>query len=388
MTSPAGSRMALQPLNTDRPAQILSLRKDLLGGRLNSGVNALRIARRYGVGCRIRWPDAAHRESAWDEALEDPQTLFAQSFVDDVLWTAAPSADILQPDYITKRQDPDLDEAAFHQHLSAGHALSISERTLRHKFPWERPDIVKRDFRDTFMALPFSQDAKHVMAASDAAQNAGGDIVCLHVRRGDIVENVKTSLGVWPNAYFPDEVYFAAIAQLQNAGATVHLYCGDPVIARDYQTRFPQLVVEPEDAKTTVPEKMLFDFSQLYSLSQASLIVSNGNSAFSAVAANLGNAPHKSVRHLLGPEMMKACCAGLLLRLAKGPEAFHYLGEFYQSVSFLLQWAFGAQEKQSFQATLAVALAHDVPLTRYLAGFTRKPEYADFLGDVQIDTAS
>ena len=129
-------------------SQVLGLRYDLLGAKLNSFLNALRIGQTYDLRSRAFWaltgPGARGR---WAKDLSRPDELFSDEFISRYLLTNPPIiADIESKFVYAQKKGPFKNASQLADVIARNGIVVLQERMEVISFPWEDPLKCKDDF--------------------------------------------------------------------------------------------------------------------------------------------------------------------------------------------------------------------------------------------------
>ncbi len=262
---------------------VLARRWDQLGSRLNAMVNAMATAEHLGLGFGYVWVRGA------DPALHDPSLLFLPSFAADFE---------LEPEDLEGRPvllQHEL-EVLGGEGVRRLAADPRSETLLEMNVPFgpftlppEDPEVSRARYRRCFGEMGWSAPARALIDLV-AAWPGGEGVAAVHLRAGDVIS------GGWRHwlhhtKHTPLPYACHAIDQLVGSGNVVLVTSDHPALV-DWLRRRSDRVLTAGDVVPgygDLPE-ILRAFADILLLSRCQVIVGPQWSAFSGLAADLGEA--------------------------------------------------------------------------------------------------
>lgn len=301
-------------------AKIVAVRNDRLGGRLGALLNAIRLATDYDISFSFTWADHADVSPE----LQKPQELFSENFIAEHRETERSYGD-LQKDLkaIENFRDPLAKEQFFNIKFSEVD-YKISEAMIPVVMPWENYSTVKTALAQSLLSINFSEAVSQAILKIEA-EFSGSSLTAYHLRRGDIIDpHARPSNVLWPDKYVPSVFYEKHIKRtisrdenskiliFSDAEHELNAFCGisSNIVRAD---RFLT------DLNLT---RLQNDFMELYLMSRCKTIVAPGASAFSGVAALIGNCSIVSVKEDLTNAERNDSMHELTKRIHSSPERF------------------------------------------------------------------
>ena len=291
--------------------QILAYRRDRLGGRLRSMVNAMRLALWGGVELRILWPVGHYAQE-----LADPT-----EFLD---------SDFVQAHFLRDEQEvKTLYDGATHlsefanyremrTHLNAGKNIVIENTKLPIALPKESKKKANLAFIETAKSIPPSAQVTQSLSQFDKLV---GDrkATALHVRRGDIIEPGRWSRSYWPTKYVPDDYYDVMIEA--DPEAAFLLFSDTPATLAQFEAVHGiRSAVDVLGLSELTPSQR--DFAELLSIARCQTVLAASDSAFSTAATLLGGVTKLSLPDDMTQDQRVEAEQRLISRVQAGPEAF------------------------------------------------------------------
>lgn len=294
---------------------IIAQRRDRLGARLLTLLNAMRIAQDYGTAYRVNWfPKGADApELATPEDLFKPEWI-AASFIDGAGFEKA-ERDAKQAWEFQNDPTP----AKLERHLKSGHALIVEEGFSVFTFAWENAAEVQSRYRDFIHQIGFTDALCDQMSRIDRAL-AGNGSTAYHVRRGDILTDTPWKHATWTGKIEPDEYYTAHMEGAADTPAIV--FSDQPETVAKFKARFPDLLTMTDITDVSGLTRARRDFLEMYAMSRAQQVIAPNVSAFSIAAARLAGSERLTFAKVLTPQAREKADAKLLARLKEGPDAF------------------------------------------------------------------
>lgn len=314
--------------------RLVAFRRDRLGARLLSIVNAWRIARDHDLPFCVHWPVVGGVGTDFN----DPTELFspdfvAQRFIDADTWRAIrPHVARIGP---FQAHPPETLAAALHAgtDVMVGTAFDITV------LEGEDPAQVTDSCREIYRALPFAAPLQATLGDIAAALDGA---VAYHVRRGDLSGDIKARNRAWPHKYVPEEYYRAHIRAEIGRGSTVVLFSDCPATVARMQDEFPQLRQAADFIDTAGLTPAARDFLELWAMSSCARIIAPEASAFSTTASDLGGVEKVDAKSDLSPEHLREADEALLERMRAHPDGMPDPGDVGQCLLHLRTYLTGA----------------------------------------------
>lgn len=311
----------------------VAFRNDRLGGRLNAILTAMRLAKAHGTTFRIFW---ALSEGSSAE-LQNPQDLFAPAFIDRHFTTRQEGRALLAEATDIGMVSSDTDAATFAASLKAGANYLSNAATEQLLLPWETAEDLKV-LPALIHEIEFSPVVKAAIARIDRKLSKER-FSSYHLRRGDIIDDgTLASHNLWPDKYIPRVVYeWHMKRQLAKGTGRLVIFSDEP---REVEA-FSALSARVSGFTDLLGEMDLTeiqrDFLELYTMSRSHRIFAPPSSAFSGLAAAIGNKSVTDVEADLPPAERQAAMDELVRRLAKRPDAFLSQSDAGQNLPFMAQ---------------------------------------------------
>lgn len=300
--------------------QILAYRRDRLGGRLRSMVNAMRLAQWGGVELRILWPVGHYAQE-----LADPTEFLDSDFVQAHFVRDEQEIKILYDSATHLSEFANYRE--MRTHLNAGKNIVIENTKLPIALPKESQKKANQAFIETAELIPPSTQVTQSLSQFDKLV---GDrkATALHVRRGDIIEPGRWSRSYWPTKYVPDDYYDVMIEA--DPEAAFLLFSDTPAtLARFEAVHGIRSAVDVLGLTELTPSQR--DFAELLAIAQCQTVLAASDSAFSTAATLLGGVTKLSLPDDMTHDQRFEAEQRLLSRVQGGPEAFLNQYDFGQS---------------------------------------------------------
>lgn len=259
---------------------IVAQRSDRLGGRLNTLVNALRLADKTGFAFRFHWGTIKDR----DYEVNNYRELFTEEFLRNNLDNE--QFRDLKPRLFRLPQRPafPLDELAARCDGRAG--CWVNDVRI-YVFPGETPEQVRQELRGCFQRLGFHPELQRAFEEI-ARSMAGEEAVALHIRRGDVL---------WPmfrwfsttSKHRPTLFYTEYLRRRLAAGAQERflVFSDDPETTRDLKRDFPGLRSSEDFFDPSRYTDLQLAVLDMVLMMQCREIVGPGGSAYSNFAEAL-----------------------------------------------------------------------------------------------------
>lgn len=269
------------PPSAPPPKHVLSRRSDGLGERLNSLLNAMRLAEILDVDFRFTWPIGAAGKDP-HHAIVPPEQFFSADFVAAHLVATADTKDGFEE---PAGPADDLDSLR-RQLAAAERGLKVPGRPLRTRIDPEAVPAVVRGFAAEFDAVGFHPSIAAAIAAARAVP-LGARTVGIHLRAGDALYGHYRTFTCYWRKVVPLPVARALIGRFQAQGRELLVFGQDAAAidslcrttgATDATTKRPTEGMTPAEAA-------MFD---LVLLSRCDRIV-GGTSGFPIQAAAISD---------------------------------------------------------------------------------------------------
>lgn len=364
--------------------QVLGLRYDLLGAKLNSFINALRIGRSYDLNVKAFWPvTGPSSKSRWARQLSRPDEIFSDEFIANYLWT--------DPPFITDTSENFVYAASYgafksvddlYDAFKGNRIIAIKERLRVISFTWENIHETEAQFAEAFREVfEFSAKAR---AEIDRVHTAFSRLqrypIAIHVRRGDIIRNPVTMLGAWRGMYKPDEVVMGALQRIADSGRHAMIFCNDGEFVDRAARRFGDVLIKNENIQCDVETSILIDFMDIYKMSVCDHIIASGVSAFSAVGRNMGNSKIITFDEAMSAQDYDLACESARDRVFGDEQSFLCEGDRLQTINFLLENYLNKADAPKFHDVLTKAQAENLNISRYLASLVTHKNYSTVMG--------
>jgi tetratricopeptide (TPR) repeat protein len=301
-------------------SKIVAVRNDRLGGRLGAILNVMRIAQDYNADFSFTWADHADVSPE----LQNPEHLFSTDFLNRHKEVLRPFGDLKTNLLTVETLNDPGGQSTFIKDLASQRDFRCSEAMKAVVLPWENKEQVSHRIVEVLDNITFS---KTVTAAMEYVRDKmkGTSLIAYHLRRGDIIDpEAKPSNVLWPTKYLPRVFYEEHMAHALSADPDCRI-----VVFSDAQhelvafSKLSERVIRADELLSTLTLTPLQrDFIELYTMSLCDSIIAPGASAFSAVAALLGNCPIKSVKDDLTAEQRKTALERLTMQMDLTPEVF------------------------------------------------------------------
>lgn len=259
---------------------IVAQRGGRLGGRLNSLVNALRVAEKTGLPFRYHWSVIQDR----DYEINYVEELFTQRFLQENI--DAEAFRHLRPDLRRLPHSPAFPLGALPERCE-GKAGFLVNGTRAYVFPGEDPIQVRRELRESFHRLDFLPELKRAFEEIERRME-GQEAVALHIRRGDLR---------WPrfrwvagsSKYRPTLLYAEYLRRRYAAGAreSFLVFSDDPETVQELKRAFPDLRSQEDFFDPGRYSELQLAVLDMFMMMQCRQIVGPGISAFSNFAETL-----------------------------------------------------------------------------------------------------
>ena len=296
--------------------KFIGQRRDQLGARLLTMLNAIRLSQDYGTDYLFNWfPKGADAPK-----LDIPSELFSVEFMDQHFVTGT-AFDALgekaEPIWKFMSDSPQKLRA----HLEAGGHVVLDEGFEIFAFPWEDVETLRGRFPAFIHQLGFNADVQMLMDQINRAMaRSNKDTVAYHIRRGDILNAKPWKHKQWPAKIEPEELYSYHLTKTDPGLALV--FSDQRESIAKFQAKHPQVkgIDELVDLGGAAPAQR--DLLELYAMSRAGQIIAPPISAFSRAAARLSGQERQCFVDILSQEEMDTAYQHLSARFIDGIDNF------------------------------------------------------------------
>lgn len=323
---------------TTEPGIVIAFRNDRLGARLNTLLTAMRISQTYGARLRIYWrPEDT-------DGLDRPEDLFSQAFIDEHFVTRQESREIMDGATDVHAMSRKVVRDEFVEAIGNGKNFLAQTATQQTVLPWESREVLT-DLPVLLGQIGLSPYVQKMLDLIDKRLE-GLSFSSYHFRRGDIIDdNLRASHSLWPTKYIPRIIYERHIERklAEDDGLLVVFSDtkpeADAFVALSPRVKsFSDLVGDQELAP------LQRDFLELYTMSRSEQIFAPPNSAFSGIAAVIGNKKVTDITRNLSREDYAAAMDELAERLETRPEIFLTQSDRGQNIPFIVKHLEGKGE--------------------------------------------
>ena len=299
--------------------RILAYRRDRLGGRLRSMINAMRMAKWAEAELRILWPVGRYAQE-----LANPKEFLKAKFVDSYFEM---DEEVIESAYATASHIGDFDNFRdIRAHLNAGKDIVVENTKSPIKLPKESQTKANAAFIETAIEITPAVKVQNALARFEKAVD-GRKSIAVHVRRGDIIQPGRWSRTYWPTKYVPDEYYDVMIEDDPEAAFLLFSDTNETL------ERFEAVHGVKSIAKIMKLDGMLEsqrDFAELLAISRCSQVYASSESAFSTAATILGGAKKVSLPEDMPKKTKIEAEQRLKSRVLSGPDMFLTLYDYGQ----------------------------------------------------------
>ncbi|SNT76325.1 hypothetical protein [Paracoccus seriniphilus] len=299
--------------------RVIAVRNDRLGGRLGALLNAKRIADDYSAGFAFTW--SSHE--AVSPELQKPEELFSKDFLEEYRETRLGFGELQESALAVENLPAGCDRDWLTRQL-AERNLRCSEAMQVVRLPWEDQGEVAERLVQTLGSIQFNPVVKQAM---ERIRDSLGDValVAYHLRRGDIIDPAaRPSNVLWPTKYIPRVFYEEHIGRVlaQDPDARIVIFSDAPHEIDAFCALSPRVIPAARliDDEDLAPLQR--DFLELYTMSLCKRIFAPGASAFSRLAALLGNSQVIPITSDLTAQEREHALNRLTQQLDQSPEVF------------------------------------------------------------------
>ncbi|MEM7178420.1 MAG: hypothetical protein AAF503_12020 [Pseudomonadota bacterium] len=307
--------------------QIIAFRNDRLGARLLSLVNAQRLALDYELPFAMYWPEVAEVGSEFN----DPTELFDRDFV-ATHFIGADTWRELRKSSEKLVARPDLTGAKLREAIDAGQSFTVEMAFGCLSLQGEDASATIRRCGDLFRQLPMEPQLQQL--TTGLAETLSG-ATAYHIRRGDLISDIRAKNRRWPHKFGPNEYYYQHIAGAYDASNVILLFSDDAGILSELKGRFPKCKTLDQLIDYGALSHGARDMLELYAMACCDAIIAPEQSAFSTTAAELGGVRRASVKEDLPEGPRSQASENLLERVAASPITSGNAGEIGQSLTHL-----------------------------------------------------
>jgi len=315
--------------------KIFAVRNDRLGGRLGAMLNAKRIADDYGLEFGFAW--ASHE--AVSPELQHPETLFSGEFLKRHRETELGFGDLQSSALAVEELPSHINRDQFIEKFSH-QRLRCNDSYKAVALPWEDPEAVCDRVAQTIHSIDFVPMVKKVM--EDICTRLGDvNLVAYHLRRGDIINpDARPSNVLWPTKYIPRVFYEVHIDRIlrEDENTRIVVFSDAPHEVAAFCAISDRVIAASDILDDPDLEILQRDFLELYTMSLCKRIIAPGASAFSSVAAILGNGKIIPIIHDLNDDERDQALNKLSHQLENEPEAFAGDADIGQNFPELIAW--------------------------------------------------
>lgn len=287
--------------------RLIAFRNDRLGARLLSLVNAQRLAIDLDLPYAMRWPESIGVGSEFNtpEDLFDP-AFVAENFIDASDWNTA------RPKTLKLNGASELTRADLKASVQAGQSYTVE---LAFGFI-VLADENEQDVRDKCAAL-FRQIplGPRLTAISHQLDGHLRGTTAYHVRRGDLVSDLRAKNRSWLNKVVPIEFYLQHLDRETTEGHGLVLFSDDTQLVAQLQEQYPAAKRLAELIDYSQLTQGEIDFLELWAMGHCAKIIAPAGSAFSSTASELGEVPMTDVKDDLDTTRSGAAYEAILQRL-------------------------------------------------------------------------
>lgn len=330
---------------------VIAFRNDRLGGRLNAILTAMRLARRYDLPLRIFWP--AHEDTSPE--LRSPGDLFDAGFMAATFVDKAEGMAATRNGVELGAAPASLTEAGFRASVAAGTLYLSNSATEQLRLPFEGPEVLA-DLPDLLHDMPFTPRVREMIDRIDAILG-GVAFRSYHLRRGDIIDDrALASHNLWPSKYIPRVIYEWHIKrELAQGDGMIVVFSDAPAEARAFAALSPRVRSFADLIGDEALTDLQRDFLELYTMSRSQRIFAPPSSAFSGIAAVIGNTRVTDIEADLPPAERAAAMDELVTRLEGFSGAFLSQSDAGQNFPFITDHLTARGEARRAQA---IIMAH------------------------------
>ncbi|NBT30610.1 MAG: hypothetical protein EBT13_01555 [Rhodobacteraceae bacterium] len=312
---------------------IIAFRNDRLGGRLNAILTGMRLAERYGAPLTVFWPN--HEDASIE--LQTPEDLFDADFMARCFVDKKTGIEAVRNGVDIGAVPADMTEQDFRRSLSAGTSYLSNSATEQLRLPWEGVDVLD-DLPRLLREMPFTKRVREVIDLIDA-KLGGVSFRSYHLRRGDIIDDAAlASHNLWSNKYIPRVIYEWLMKRelSKDEEGMIVVFSDAQKEAEAFAAMSPRIRSFTDLVGDTDLKPLQRDFLELYTMSRSECIFAPPSSAFSGIAAAIGNSRVFDIEADLSDADRAEAMDELVERLEKRPEAFLSQSDNGQNFPFIM----------------------------------------------------
>lgn len=310
---------------------ILGFRNDRLGGRLNAILTAMRIARRYDAPLRVFWP--VNEDTSIE--MQTPEDLFDDAFIADCFLGKTEGLAGVRDGMEIGAVPAGMTEDAFRASIRGGRLYLSNSATEQLRLPFETVEVLA-DLPDLLHDMPFNPRVREMIGKIDAILGQTR-FRSYHLRRGDIIDDASlASHNLWPDKYIPRVIYeWHMKRELAEGEGMIVVFSDAQSEARAFAGLSPRVKSFADLIGDEVLTTLQRDFLELYTMSRSDCIYAPPSSAFSGMAAVIGNTCVVDIEADLAPEDRAAAMEELVDRLENRPGIFASQSDAGQNFPFV-----------------------------------------------------
>lgn len=311
----------------------VAFRNDRLGGRLNAVLTAMRLAKAHDTTFKIFW-------SLSDESspeLHAPEELFSKRFIKRHFISREEGRTLLAEATDIGALNRSMTIEAFDRTLAHGTNYLSNAATEQILLPWETEADLKI-LPSLMQEVEFHPVVRKALVQIDAAL-AGMNFSSYHLRRGDIIDDSTfASHNLWSNKYIPRVIYeWHMKRELAGDRGRLVIFSDELREAAAFSALSPRVSGFNDLLGDMVLTPLQRDFLELYTMSRSDTIFAPPSSAFSGLAAAIGNKKVTDIEADLSPEDRAAAMDELVRRLEDRPDAFLSQSDAGQNLPFMAE---------------------------------------------------
>ena len=291
--------------------RIFAYRRDRLGGRLRSMVNAMRLSDWSGAKLTVLWPVGHYAQE-----LARPSEFFDSAFVSDYLEL---DEDRIREAYEDCAHVGDFETLdALKEHLHSGKNVVIENTKTAIILPDESEEEASFAFIETAKRITPAPKVSDALARFESMVD-GRTATALHVRRGDIIQPGRWSRTYWPTKYVPDDYYDVMIEADTKAAFVLFSDTPESLVRFDNVHGIKSAISVMKIEALTESQR---DFAELLAISRCDQVIAASDSAFSSAATMLGGTIKQALPEDMSNSVRVEAEQRLIDRVETGPDAF------------------------------------------------------------------
>ena len=298
---------------------LVAFRADRLGARMISLVNALRVGATCDLPVKMHWIQT----TGVGAEFNDPAEIFTKAFI-DTHFIDEKEWRMRRPKLAKLGELQSLDPERFGKHVRDGNDVLFGMAFGIALLHGESEATVRKLAGQIFHQLPFSDQLAQF---TQKLQETLTQTVAYHIRRGDLIADIKAMNRPWPHKYVPEGYYIAHMRERLKTGEQVMLFSDEQNTIDRFSDIFPNLLKIDDLIETNDLDPGAKDFLELYAMSCCKLIIAPEASAFSSAASELGGVERKDVKADLAPDTYRDASEELLATFRTAPQKLGDVGE-------------------------------------------------------------